>query len=199
MFAYRFGVIPPLSPSVILGTLAISLAPLQASYIRNISFGYDVSPVSSTEFGHFTLQYKPGFSLINGQNESVEWMTMTVGSSTRDLVRNGVVTADYFGFAFYPETQRVQIGTGSSSYLGFAPGFFIYGIGLNFWEIRQASTRNITASTEYAPLNYIRVSEARSVADDGATCGMMLGGLLCIGMASSHWRRQTSVRAFLAK
>lgn len=177
---------------MLLGILAVLLAPLQAAYIQSISFGYDVSPSFSSEFGHFTLQYKPGFSVVNGQNGSIDWMTMTVGSTTKDLVRDQVVVADYFGFAFVPATNHVQIGTPSSSFVGFAPGYFMYGITSQDWEIRQAHSNNTSNSSEYAPINYFRAGNARAVPENGGTGAMMLGGLFCVGLAARNWRRKSS-------
>ena len=109
----RFGWLPLMSvlhsTSLPLAILAVSLAPLQAAYIQRISFGFEVAPSFSSEFGHFILQYKPEFAEVSGQNGSINWMTMTVGAVTRDLVRDQVVVADYFGFAFFPATRQVGL------------------------------------------------------------------------------------------
>ncbi|MES2920512.1 MAG: hypothetical protein V4819_03140 [Verrucomicrobiota bacterium] len=176
---------------MLLGILAVSVAPLQAAYIQSISFGFDFTPSFSAEYGHFSMQYKSGFDEINGQNGSIDWMTMTVGSDTRDLVRGGAVVADYFGFAFYPATSQVQIGTSSSHFVGFAPGYFMYGITSQDWEIRHAGSTSTSNSSEYAPINYLRAGNARAVPENGGTAAMMLGGLACVGWAARNWRRQT--------
>jgi hypothetical protein len=175
-----------------LAILAVSLAPLQAAYIQRISFGFEIAPSYSSEVGHFILQYKPEFAEVSGQNGSIDWMTMTVGDVTRDLVRDQVVVADYFGFAFFPATRQVQIGTSSSSAVGFAPGHFIYGIGPSDWEIRQADSESFLSSTAYAPINYLNVGEAQDVPENASTGAMMLGGLCCLGLAARKWRRKTS-------
>ncbi len=179
---------PP--PLIMLGVLAISLTPLKAAYIQKISFGYDVSPGFSIESGHFAVQYRPGFSAINGQNGSIEWMTMTVGSITRDLVRDQLVVADYFGFSFIPATGHVQIGTSSDSFVGFAPGYFMYGITSQDWEIRHAGSRDVAPSSAYAPINYLRAGAVQNVPENGGTGALMLGGLVCLGIAARNWRRK---------
>ena len=178
------------SPLTMLGVLAISLAPLEAAYIQNISFGYDVSPGFTFESGSFAIQYRPGYHSINGHNGSIDWMTMTVGSITRDLVRDHVVVADHFGFSFIPTTGQVQIGTMSDTFVGFAPGYFMYSISPRDWEIRHATSPNVGPSSAYAPINYMRVGAVQNVPENGGTGALMLGGLVCLGMAARNWRRK---------
>lgn len=173
-----------------LGVLAISLAPVEAAYVQNIAFGYDVSPGFSIESGHFAIQYRPGYNAINGQNGSIDWMTMTVGSLTRDLVRDRVVVADYFGFLFIPATGHVQIGVKSDAMIGFAPGYFMYSISPRDLEIRHATSPNVGPSSAYAPINYMRVGAVQNVPENGGTAPLMLGGLFCLGMAARNWQRK---------
>ena len=178
------------SPLTMLGVLAISAAPLEAAYIQNIAFGYDVSPGFSIESGHFAIQYRPGYNAINGQNGSIDWMTMTVGTLTRDLVRDRLVVADHFGFLFIPATGHVQIGTISDTLVGFAPGYFMYSITSRDWEIRHATSPDISPSSPYAPINYLRTGNVQYVPENGGTGALMLGGLFCLGMAARNWRRK---------
>ena len=103
------------STSLPLAILAVSLAPLQAAYIQRISFGFEIAPSYSSEFGYFILQYKPEFAEVSGQNGSIDWMTMTVGAVTRDLVRDQVVVADYFGFAFFPAKTSASFSSATDS------------------------------------------------------------------------------------
>ena len=117
-------------------------------------------------------------------------MTMTVGSLTRDLVRDRVVVADYFGFLFIPATGHVQIGTMSDTLVGFAPGYFMYSISSRDWEIRHAVSPNIVPSSAYAPINYLRAGNVQYVPENGGTGALMLGGLVCLGMAARNWRRK---------
>ena len=177
-------------PLIMLGVLAISLTPLKAAYIQKISFGYDVSPGFSIESGHFAIQYRPGYHSLNAQNGSIEWMTMTVGSLTRDLVRDQLVVADYFGFSFVPATGHVQIGTVSDPLVGFAPGYFMYSISPRDWEIRHATSPNVGPSSPYAPINYLRAGTVQNVPENGGTGALMLGGLVCLGIAARNWRRK---------
>jgi hypothetical protein len=182
--------VPP-TALTLLGILTLSLAPLEAAYIQNISFGYDNGPAFSPEYGYFTLQYESGFNVLTGQNGSIDWMTMTVGSNTQELVHDRVVVANYFGFAFYPATGQVQIGVGPDFLVGFAPGLFINKINGAEWELRQSNSPNIATSTAYAPINYFHAGNAQYVPESGGTGAMMLGGLLCVGLAARKWRRKT--------
>jgi hypothetical protein len=180
----------PPSPLTVLGVLALLLAPLEAAYIQNISFGDESEPGLPFEYGYFTLHYESGFEVLNGQNGSINWMTMTVGSNTRDLVRDQVVVADYFGFAFYPATRQVQIGVGPDYLVGCAPGFFIARIP-GEWEMRRATTGDIGPSTAAGLINYFHVGDAQYVPEGGGTGAMMLGGLACLGLAVRNWHRKT--------
>lgn len=187
-----------LNPPVlsILGLLAVSIAPLQGAYIQTISFGYSPPGYgASSEIGRFTLQYKSGFNLINGSNGSIDWMTMTVGSTTGDLVRNGVVVTDYFGFSFLPATQQVGIGQPGSPYVGFLPGYFMHSLGSNEWDLRKAYSNNYFDSDSYAPVNYMQVSQAQAIPDGGATGPLMVGSLAGMVAMARFIRCRKSIAA----
>ena len=176
---------------VFLGVIATLFAPLKAAYIQKISFGYDLTPIYSGESGHFAIQYRSGFDVINGQNGSIDWMTMTIGTLTRDLVRNQIVVADYFGFAFTPATGHVEIGNNTNYQVGFAPGYFMYSISSRDWEIRHAGTRDVAPSSAYAPINYFRAGVVQQVPENGGTGVLMFGGLLGLCLAARKWRQKT--------
>jgi hypothetical protein len=169
--------------------LAFSSAPLEAAYIQTISFGFTHSSYS-WQIGEFNLQYKPGFNMIHGGNASIDWMTMTVGNTTGDLVKGGVVVTDHFGFSFHPITGQVGIGTSGNPYLGFLPGYFMHGLSSNEWDMRKAHSSNYLDSDAHTPINYIRVGEARPVADGGTSGFMLLGGLLGLGVTARLIRRR---------
>lgn len=178
----------------LLGVLAISAAPLKAAYIRTISFGYTYSSYT-WQVGEFNLQYKPGFDVINGTNASIDWMTMTVGSTTGDLVKDGVVVTDHFGFSFNPVTAQVGIGGWGNPYLGFLPGYFMHGIGPSEWDLRKAYSSNYLDSDAHSPINFMRVGEARPVPDGGTSGIMLLGGLSGLAVTARVIRRRKSQHA----
>ena len=120
---------------------------------------------------------------------------MTVGSTTGDLVRNGVVVTDYFGFSFFPATQQVGIGEPGSPYVGFLPGYFIYSLGGNEWDVRKAYSHNYMDSDSYAPVNYMQVSQAQAIPDGGATGPLMVGSLAGMVAMARFIRRRKSIAA----
>jgi len=180
-------VVPP--ALCLFGVLAISAAPLKAGFLQAIAFGFSVGS-NVWQIGEFNFQYKSGYEILDGSNHSIDWMTMTVGSTTGDLVRNGVVVTDHFGFSFHPASQKFEIGLSGSPYLGFAPGYLLHGVGPNAWDLREVKSNNIQESSAHSPINCVRVGDSRRVPDGATHSLILLGGVLGLGMTARWVRRK---------